>query len=186
MVPSQGAEDAGQGAVREADGGLVRAEISPEALRPEAARARVAVPGAGAVVLFVGTVRRDNRGREVAELAYEAYAEMAVEELARVGSEARGRFGLDRVDAVHRVGRLVPGDLAVAVAASARHRGPAFEATRWAMEELKRRVPIWKRESYVDGSTEWLGDGEPGPASRSTGGSADDAERTGPKGERAS
>lgn len=151
------------GAVRTSGDDRVRAEISPDPLRPEESRARASAPPAGAVVLFVGTVRPRNRGRRVTGLAYEAYAEMAAEELVRVGDEARRRFGLERLDAVHRVGRLAPGDDAVAVAASAEHRGAAFEATRWVMEELKRRVPIWKQESYVDGTSEWLGDPEARP-----------------------
>lgn len=152
-----------EGAVREAAGGRVRAEISPEPLQPGAARERVGDEAAGAVVLFVGTVRRRNRDRDVAELTYEAYAEMAAEELARIATEARERHGLERVDAVHRVGRLVPGEAAVAVAASSGHREAAFEGTRWLMEELKRRAPIWKHEVYADGSSEWLGDEEHGP-----------------------
>lgn len=157
-------EEAGAGAVQAADGGRVRAEISPTPLRPEGARDRVSATSAGAVVLFVGTVRRTNRDREVVELAYEAYAAMAAEELARVGAEARERFGLERVDAVHRVGKLAPGDPAVAVAVSSGHREAAFDGTRWLMSELKRRVPIWKRETYADGTTEWLGEDEHGAA----------------------
>lgn len=164
----------GEPAVIEAEGGRVRAAISPEPLVPEEVRARVSAPGAGAVVLFVGTVRRRNRGREVAELAYEAYAEMAAEEMARVGSDALERFGLERVDVVHRVGRLAPGDMAVAVGASAEHRDAAFEASRWAMKELKRRAPIWKRESYVDGSSEWLGEEGPGARPASTNAAGED------------
>lgn len=163
----------GEGAVIEAEGGRVRAAISPDSLVPEAVRARVSTAGAGAVVLFVGTVRRRNREREVAELAYEAYAEMAAEEMARVGGEAWERFGLERVDVVHRVGRLAPGDMAVAVGASAEHRDAAFEATRWAMKELKRRAPIWKRESYVDGSSEWLGEEGPGAPPSPTNGAGE-------------
>lgn len=169
MAPSGGPGD-GVGAVIEAGDDRVRAAISPEPLVPEAVRARVSAPGAGAVVLFVGTVRRMNRGREVAELAYEAYAEMAAEEMARVASEARERFGLERVEVVHRVGRLAPGDMAVAVGASAEHRDAAFESTRWTMQELKRRAPIWKRETYGDGSSDWLGEEGPGGRSSSTNG----------------
>lgn len=172
MAASDRAGDA-DGAVIEAEDGGVRAAISPGPLAPEEVRARVSAPGAGAVVLFVGTVRRMNRGREVAELAYEAYAEMAAEEMARVGSEARERFGLERMDVVHRVGRLVPGDMAVAVGASAEHRDAAFESTRWAMRELKRRAPIWKRETYVDGSSEWLGEEGPGALSSSPNGAGE-------------
>lgn len=166
----------------------MRAEITPEPLRPEEARGRVSDVAAGAVVLFVGTVRRRNRERAVTELAYEAYADMAAEELLRVAGEARDRFGLDRVDAVHRVGRLAPGDEAVAVAASSGHRAAAFEGTRWLMEELKRRVPIWKRETYADGSSEWLGGQEaqaPGAPARAEE-AGEGRARTSRKGERAS
>lgn len=184
-MASPGGTGDGEGAVVEGREGRVRAAISPDPLVPEAVRARVSAPGAGAVVLFVGTVRRTNRGREVAELAYEAYADMAAEEMARVGSEARERFGLERVEAVHRVGRLAPGDMAVAVGASAEHRDAAFEATRWTMRELKRRAPIWKRETYVDGSSEWLGEEAPEARSPSTNGAgeargAGDGEEAGP------
>lgn len=176
-----------EGAIREAEGGRVRAEITAEPLRPEAARERVADESAGAVVLFVGTVRRRNRDRDVAELTYEAYGEMAAEELARLATEARERHGLERVDAVHRVGRLVPGEPAVAVAASSGHREAAFEGTRWLMEELKRRAPIWKHEVYADGSSEWLGEEDHGPGAGTEGERAgrEDAP-TGRKGERAS
>lgn len=185
MVGGAGRDDGGPGAVETADGGRVRAEISPEALRPEDVREWVAETAAGAVVLFVGTVRRTNRGREVIELAYEAYAAMAVEELARVGAEARERFGLERVDAVHRVGTLAPGEAAVAVAVSSGHREAAFDAARWTMSELKRRVPIWKRESYADGTSEWLGEDAKGaPPPSGDGAEAEESEPT--KGEMAS
>lgn len=176
----------GRRAVRTSGDERVRVEITPEALRPEDGRTRASEVGAGAVVLFVGTVRRTNRGREVVELAYEAYAAMAAEELARVGEEARTRFGLERLDAVHRVGRLAPGDAAVAVTASAEHRGPAFEATAWVMSELKRRVPIWKRESYADGSVAWLGEDEHGPTGSAGDGDGEGEAPTSRKGEMAS
>lgn len=129
----------------------------------EALRRRVEDPECGAVVLFLGAVRRRNRGREVEALAYEAYDAMAVEELGRVGREALERFDVERVAVRHRTGELRPGTTAVGVAVAAGHRGPAFEAARWIMEELKRRVPLWKRERYADGEERWL-DGEvPGP-----------------------
>lgn len=186
MAPGARRGEAGRGVVETSDAGRVRAEISPETLRPEEARSRVGETAAGAVVLFVGTVRRSNRGREVVALAYEAYAAMAAEELARVGAEARERFGLERVDAVHRVGELAPGDAAVAVAVSSGHREAAFEAARWTMSELKRRVPIWKRETYADGTSEWLGEDEhdAAPPSGADGAEAGESERR--KGERAS
>lgn len=186
MAAGAGRGEDAEGAVETSDADRVRAEISPETLRPEEARSRVGATDAGAVVLFVGTVRRTNRGREVVELAYEAYAAMAAEELARVGAEARERFGLERVDAVHRVGKLGPGEPAVAVAVSSGHREAAFDAVRWMMSELKRRVPIWKRETYADGTSEWLGEDEHGgpPHSGVEGADAGESERR--KGEKAS
>lgn len=107
-------------------------------------------------MLFVGSVRRENRGREVASLAYEAYGEMAVEELDRVCREGLERFGVDRIAAAHRTGRLDPGVASVAIAVAGGHRGPSFDAARWVMDELKHRVPLWKKERYVDGEERWL------------------------------
>lgn len=134
----------------------VSVSVGPDPLRPEELRARVSGEASGAVVLFVGTVRRENRGREVASLAYEAYDEMAVEELDRVCREGIERFGVDRIGAAHRTGRLDPGEASVVIAVAGGHRGPTFDAARWVMDELKHRVPLWKKERYVDGEERWL------------------------------
>ncbi len=115
----------------------------------------VARPDAGATAVFIGTVRNHHRGRCVRELEYSAYESMAEREMADILSEAASRFGAV-VEAEHRTGRLTVGDAAVIVVASHAHRGPAFDACRWTLDEIKRRVPIWKRETYDDGSTEWV------------------------------
>lgn len=139
------------------------AAVGPEPLDPEGLREAVAGESSGAVVLFVGTVRRENRGREVESLSYEAYDAMAVEELERVCREALDRFEVERVVARHRTGRLRPGEASVAIAVTGAHRGPTFDASRWVMEELKRRVPLWKKERYADGEERWLDGKAPTP-----------------------
>lgn len=118
----------------------------------------------GGLALFVGRVRAQNHGRRVTSLLYEAYAEMAEEELSRIAAEVASRGTVGALAAVHRVGELEPGEAAVAVAAAAAHRDAAFEAARSLIEEIKVRLPVWKRETYADGTTRWLGDGEGRPA----------------------
>jgi molybdopterin synthase catalytic subunit len=110
----------------------------------------------GAVVTFEGRVRDHNEGRSVRGLAYEAYAELAEAEGARIIEEARSRFEIAQALCVHRVGELVLGELAVWVGVSATHRDAAFAACRYIIDEVKSRVPIWKHERYVGGEAEWL------------------------------
>src|SRR5690348_14007225 len=110
----------------------------------------------GAVVAFEGRVRDHNEGRSVRGLAYEAYAELAEAEGARIIEEARSRFEIAQALCVHRVGELVLGELAVWVGVSATHRDAAFAACRYIIDEVKSRVPIWKHEHYVGGEAEWL------------------------------
>lgn len=112
---------------------------------------RVEGPRAGAVALFVGTVRARSRGRDIRHLEYEAYAEMARPEMERVAEEARHRWPEAQVAIAHRVGRLAVGEIAVVVAAAAPHRGEAFAACRFAIDTLKQRVPIWKKEVTTQG-----------------------------------
>ena len=122
----------------------------------------------GAICTFQGTVRRFNRGREVERLEYEAYAEMASRVLGEIAEEIRGRWGTDRVAIVHRLGRLMPGEVSVAIAVATPHREEAFAACRHAIDRLKAEVPIWKKEVWKGGA-EWIEDGalEPsGPATR--------------------
>ena len=112
--------------------------------------------GAGAVVCFEGRVRNQNDGRAVNGLSYQAYIELAEAEGRRIVEETRSRFAVERVSCVHRVGSLALGDVAVWAGASAGHRAAAFEACRYVIDEVKARVPIWKREHYVEGVSEWL------------------------------
>jgi MoaE-MoaD fusion protein len=116
----------------------------------------------GAVVVFDGVVRNNSRGRQTIHLDYEAYEEMAAKQMRDLGSEARKRFGVRQVTMIHRLGRLQVGETSVLIVVAAAHRGPAFEACRWLIDTLKKTVPIWKRETFVDGAV-WA-DGEPFPA----------------------
>ena len=113
-------------------------------------------PRCGAVVLFLGTVR-DLTGEQVTVfLDYEAYAPMAEKKMAAIEAEVRARWPVGNVEMVHRLGRLAVGDVSVAVAVSAPHRGAAFDAARYAIDTLKELAPIWKRENAPDGSGEWV------------------------------
>ncbi len=117
---------------------------------------RVRSPQAGAVVLFLGTTREFTHGRRSVSLDYECYPEMAEAELQQLERAARQRWTLVDVCVVHRVGHLELGEISVAIAVSAVHRQAAFEAGRWLIDRLKQVVPIWKKENYADGTTEWV------------------------------
>ena len=111
---------------------------------------------AGAVVLFLGTVRELTGSRQTVALDYEAYPGMAEKLLAEVESEARARWPVIEVALAHRLGHLALGDISVAVAVSCPHRDQAFEAGRFLIDTLKVKVPIWKKENWADGTTEWV------------------------------
>jgi molybdopterin synthase catalytic subunit len=115
-------------------------------------------PRDGALCLFVGVVRNENRGRAVVRLEYEAYEEMALPLMRQIAAEARRRHPVTLVRLVHRLGPLEIGEASVAVAVASPHRGEAFLACRYAIDTLKAEVPIWKKEFYADGS-EWLDEG---------------------------
>jgi len=118
--------------------------------------AAVRTDAMGGLVTFVGYVREtSDDGRPVSGLDYEAHPELALRELRAVGAEASSRFGAARVAIAHRIGSLGLGDAAVAIAVAAAHRGAAFDACEYAIDELKARVPIWKRERYRDGDARW-------------------------------
>lgn len=133
--------------------------------------ASVQSPERGGVACFLGTVRNHHGGREVLRLEYSAYAPMVEAECARIVAEAESRWQV-AVALRHRIGRLEIGDAAVAVAAASAHRDEAFVACRHVIDELKRRVPIWKREVYADGAVEWVGAGDSGIAGQVDGGAA--------------
>jgi molybdopterin synthase catalytic subunit len=111
---------------------------------------------AGACATFEGWVRDRNDGRGVRSLDYEAYLPLAEKEGARILAEAGERFPILRAACVHRTGALALGDLAVWVGVTAEHRAAAFDACRYIIDEAKRRVPIWKREHYADGTAVWI------------------------------
>jgi molybdopterin synthase catalytic subunit len=117
---------------------------------------RVRSHRAGAVCTFLGTVRELTGNKRTVALSYEAYREMALKKLAELEAEARTRWPVIELAMVHRVGQLELGEVSVVVAVSCPHRGDSFEACRWLIDTLKERVPIWKRESWEDGSSEWV------------------------------
>ncbi len=137
-------------------------ELVTEPIRVDEVLQSVRHAGAGAVVLFLGTVRDNSRGRAVDHLEYEAYESLAVKEMAGIAEQAAARWGA-RLAIVHRTGSLAIGEISVAVAASAPHRREAFEAGRFAVDTLKLTVPIWKKEIW-QGGEEWIGGEEGGPA----------------------
>jgi molybdopterin synthase catalytic subunit len=130
---------------------LTRAPIDATALI-----ARVARPAHGAVLLFLGIVRDVNDGRTVTGMEYSAYEAMAERELAAIAEEARSRFAGTDVAIQHRLGDLGLEEASVGIAVAHAHRRTAYDVSRWLIEELKRRVPIWKREHYLDGTREWV------------------------------
>lgn len=144
-------------------------ELQAEPLDPTAAQARVAAPSCGALVVFTGTTRETNRERSVARLDYEAFGRMAEAEMARIYGECRARFGPEsaadgdpaarrlRMLTLHRVGTVRVGEPSVVIAVASPHRDAAFAAARFLIDELKARVPLWKKEVYADGH-HWIGE----------------------------
>lgn len=143
------------GSSREAGADIYRVIEHP--LSPDAIAAAVDDPGAGGIVIFAGVVRNETGGRPVKFLEYEAHAPMAEAKLREIGTTLRSRWpGIKRVAMLHRVGRLEIGEASVLIAVSAAHRDQAFEACRYAIDTLKRTVPVWKKEHFEDGEV-WVG-----------------------------
>jgi molybdopterin synthase catalytic subunit len=117
---------------------------------------------AGAIATFIGTTRNNNEGRRVIALDYDAYPEMAQKELERIGTAAQAQWPIQRIAIVHRLGPVQITQASVAIAVSSAHRDAAFAACRFAIEEIKKTVPIWKKEVYEGGEV-WIGSqtGEP-------------------------
>lgn len=111
---------------------------------------------AGAFVCFEGRVRNHNDGEEVTSLEYEVYEELAVKEALRIVEEAKEKFNILEVAGVHRQGHLAIGDIAVWIGVIAEHRGSAFDACRYMIDEIKHRLPIWKKEHYTSGEPKWV------------------------------
>lgn len=131
-------------------------DITTDSIDAEALAAFVADPGAGSVVVFSGTVRDHSPGRsDVSRLEYEAYGGVATEKIAEIVNDACDRWSVLKVAAVHRIGSLEVGEPAVCVAVSSAHRGDGFDACRYIIDQLKVRVPIWKKEHW-SGGAEWV------------------------------
>lgn len=131
------------------------AALTDEAIDVAAVERAVAGSGRGAVLLFLGTVRDHHRGRAVDRLTYSAYRTMAEQTLGRIARELETEADELRVAIVHRLGEVPVGEASVAIAAASPHRAAAYDASRQALERLKREVPIWKREHYADGEAVW-------------------------------
>ncbi len=131
-------------------------ELTKEALDVGAAAAFLATPGAGGLSLFVGTTRRWTGEQETEELAYDAYAPMAEQEMRRLVAQAQGRWPVLKACVLHRLGVVPVAEASVVVGVATPHRAEAFDACRFLIDALKQQVPIWKREHYADGSTAWV------------------------------
>ena len=137
-------------------GGYKMVEITREMIDYAMLTERVRSNGAGAVVTFLGTVRDLTDGKRTASLEYEAYPEMAERKMREIEVEARDRWPLIEAALVHRVGHLELGDVSVAIAVSCPHRAHAFEACRYLIDRVKEVVPIWKRENWATGESDWV------------------------------
>ncbi|EFC80468.1 molybdenum cofactor biosynthesis protein MoaE [Parafrankia sp. EUN1f] len=137
-------------------GVVVLAEMRENPLSVDECLAAVRLPEVGGIGLFIGTVRDHDHGRSVGDLEYSAHP-TAARELARVAAEVGADLGVRAIAVLHRTGRLEIGDIAVVVAAGAAHRAEALGACRRLIDDVKEQVPIWKRQGFADGSSEWVG-----------------------------
>jgi molybdopterin synthase catalytic subunit len=135
---------------------MIRTAIVEQVIDAAALLAEVTTAATGATTLFVGTVREQNAGRAVSGIEYSAYTAMAADELQRIAEEASAQHAGLRIVIEHRVGTLTLTDISVAIAVAHARRAPALDAQRFAIEALKQRVPIWKREHYLDGERQWI------------------------------
>jgi molybdopterin synthase catalytic subunit len=131
-------------------------EISSSPISPSDLQASLTDPAAGGYCAFEGWVRNENEGHTVERLEYEAYEPLAIAEGEKVLAEARERFGILGARCVHRVGMLELGDCAVWIGVASKHRDEAFKACRYIIDEIKVRLPIWKKEHYTDGNSGWV------------------------------
>lgn len=130
--------------------------ISQAAIDPDAVKKEVSDHGCGALVVFEGWIRNQNEGQAVERLEYEVYRPLAEKEGARIIDEALERFAVSHAICIHREGLLELGDVAVIVCVSSPHRSAAFDACRYIIDQAKIRLPIWKKEHYVSGVSEWV------------------------------
>ena len=129
--------------------------VTPDVLVTQEAIDAVASPRAGAINVFLGVVRDNNLGREVDFLEYEAYPSMAEKVMGEIGAEAIQRFKFEDVAILHRTGKLLVGETSLLIAVSSGHRAESFEGGHWLVNEIKKRVPVWKKEVWADGES-WI------------------------------
>ncbi|MBT3327768.1 MAG: molybdenum cofactor biosynthesis protein MoaE [Gemmatimonadales bacterium] len=146
---------------------MVFASVCTDLIDTNEVLTRIGSDQDGATLLFLGVVRDHADGRPVSGMRYDAYEEMATPVLLGIAQEAADRTGSDRIAVVHRFGELSIGDVSVAIAVSTPHRAEAYDASRYVIEEIKKRLPVWKKEHYTDGGSEWVaGTVPPGTASQ--------------------
>jgi MoaE-MoaD fusion protein len=160
LPPVSGGSDAGSADVSSATSARDFFELTTDPIDVGAVARRIVLPECGATVTLDGYAREWTRGRRTLYLVYEAYAPMALREMRRLGEQAHERFEIAHLGIVHRTGRLEIGETSVVIAVSAPHRRAAFEACEWAIRELKRTVPIWKKEVFEDGEVWVEGEGD--------------------------
>jgi molybdopterin synthase catalytic subunit len=146
---------------------MLRTWITDAALDANAALAQAGTPQDGAVLLFAGSVRDENEGRAVSGMRYDAYTGMAERVLQEIGQETLAQWQLSQLVIAHRIGELEVGDTSVLIVLSSPHRAEAYAASRHVIEEIKRRLPVWKQERYVDQPERWL-EGVTPPAAERT------------------
>ena len=135
---------------------MILAHVQDEPISTDAVLSQVGAEEDGAVLLFLGVVRNHADGRPVGGIHFDAYQTMAASVLREIAHEAAERLGTDRLSVVHRTGDLAIGDVSVAIAVSSPHRAEAYEASRYVIEEIKTRLPVWKKEHYTDGEARWV------------------------------
>jgi molybdopterin synthase catalytic subunit len=133
-------------------------KITTELIKPDALHEWILKPHHGAVVTFAGTVRDNTDGRQTARLEYETYAEMAEKKMVEIGEEIQDKWSIEDVAMIHRIGALEIGDISILIAVAAPHRKDTFEACSYAIDRVKQVVPVWKKEIWQDGESEWAGD----------------------------
>ena len=163
LPPVSGGEGAGGGEKGKTDD----LRLTREVLRIDAVTAVIREPGDGALVVFDGFVRDNFKGRRTTHLEYEAYEPMAIGKMREIAAQMRGKFQVNRIAIVHRLGRLEVGETSIVIAVTAAHRAAAFDACRYAIDTLKRTVPIWKKEFFEDGSV-WAEGETPGSGAGAT------------------
>lgn len=134
---------------------MIDIQLLESPLQPQACIDFVSTPAAGGIDVFIGTVRNQTQGKAVIRLEFEAYAPMAISEMRKIAERAIAQWPVAKVAFHHRIGELVPGEIAVIIAVSTPHRQASFEACQYAIDTLKQTVPIWKKEIFEDGEV-WV------------------------------